>query len=160
LDTAIIVSVMIGSVVAMALVFAKVVLGVAWTGKSKGKFNTPQISNHNNIIQNLPKKADIETTVPTYAAANQELTATKNPKTNKFYLLVNKHAYTCDNLVIGNISSVLNGMLIIGNSISKDIRYEIPIYYIRQNLQSHIIMDIPSKDLEHYIQQLIVSRQK
>ena len=144
----------------MALVFAKVVLGVAWTGKSKGTFSTARTSSHNNITQNLPKRAEPETTVPTYSEANQKLTATKNPKPNKFYLLVNKHAYTCDNLVIGKISSVFNGMLIIVNSVPKNIRYEIPIYYIRQNLQGHIIMDIPSKDLERYTQQLIVSRQK
>ena len=160
MDTAIIVSVIIGSVVAMALVFAKVVLGVAWTGKSKGKFRTARISNHNNIIPNLPKMAEPETSVPTNSATNQKLTAGKNSKANKFDLLVNKHAYTCDNLVIGNISSVFNGMLIIVNSVSKNNRYEIPIYYIRQNLQSHIITDIPSKDLEHYSQQLVVSRQK
>jgi hypothetical protein len=37
LDTAIIVGVVIGSVVAIVLVFAKTVLGVAWTGKSVRK---------------------------------------------------------------------------------------------------------------------------
>jgi hypothetical protein len=37
LDTAIIVGVMIGSVVAIALVFGKTVLSVAWTGKDTNR---------------------------------------------------------------------------------------------------------------------------
>ena len=35
MDTAIIVGVVMGSVVAMVLIFAKTVLGVAWTGKGR-----------------------------------------------------------------------------------------------------------------------------
>lgn len=149
---------MIGPVVAMALVFAKVVLGVAWTGKSKGGVSTALVGNYNNTIQNLHETADHKRNASIHSAAAQKLTASKSPKANKIDLLLNKCVYTCDNLVIGSIGSVFNGMLIILDSVSKNIKYEIPIYYIRQNLQNHVIMDISSNDLEHYTY-LIVSRQ-
>jgi hypothetical protein len=46
LDTAIIVGVIIGSVVAMALVFGKTVLGVAWTGNGVKRVNVGESGNH------------------------------------------------------------------------------------------------------------------
>ncbi len=51
MDTAIIVGVIIGSVVAMALVFGKTVLGVAWTGNGVKRVNLGESGNKNKIIQ-------------------------------------------------------------------------------------------------------------
>ena len=68
MDTTIIVSVMIGSVVAIALIFSKVVLGVAWTGKNVGKFRNNRNSSHNDFIQaNLGKKTGCKKFVLTYS---------------------------------------------------------------------------------------------
>ncbi|MGH9978149.1 MAG: hypothetical protein ACRD8Z_20310 [Nitrososphaeraceae archaeon] len=51
MDTAIIVGVMIGSVVAIALVFAKTVLSVAWTGNDTKRLTSAQNRNKNKIVQ-------------------------------------------------------------------------------------------------------------
>ena len=51
MDTAIIVGVIVGSVVAMVLVFGKTVLGVAWTGNSTKRFIAVQSGNKNKIVQ-------------------------------------------------------------------------------------------------------------
>jgi hypothetical protein len=51
LDTAIIVGVMIGSVVAIALVFGKTVLSVAWTGNDTKRLTSAQNRNKNKIVQ-------------------------------------------------------------------------------------------------------------
>jgi len=47
LDAAIIVGVMIGSVVAIALVFGKTVLSVAWTGNDTKRLTSAQNGNKN-----------------------------------------------------------------------------------------------------------------
>jgi hypothetical protein len=51
LDTAIIVGVIIGCVVAMVLVFGKTVLGVAWTGNNTKGFIAVQGGSKNKIVQ-------------------------------------------------------------------------------------------------------------
>jgi hypothetical protein len=51
LDTAIIVGVMIGSVVAIALVFGKTVLSVAWTENDTKRLTSAQNRNKNKIVQ-------------------------------------------------------------------------------------------------------------
>jgi hypothetical protein len=59
LDTAIIVGVMIGSVVAIALVFGKTVLSVAWTGNDTKRLTSAQNANENKIVQeHLQEKND------------------------------------------------------------------------------------------------------
>ena len=158
MDTTIIVSVMMGSVVAIALIFAKAVLGVAWTEKNVGKFRVTRNSSHTDIIQeNLGVTTGCKKAVSLYSV-NRKSPARKEPKTNKVDF-TNKRVYTCNNIIIGNIDSVANGMIIITSSLSKDIKYEIPVYYIRQNFQSHVVMDISSKDMERYNQQLLVTGQ-
>ena len=51
MDTAIIVGVIVGSVVAIALVFGKTVLGVAWTGNGTKRVTAVESGNENKIIQ-------------------------------------------------------------------------------------------------------------
>jgi hypothetical protein len=58
LDTAIIVGVIIGSVVAIALVFGKTVLGVAWTGNGGKRVTVVESGNKNKIIQRRMKDKD------------------------------------------------------------------------------------------------------
>ncbi|MGH9964089.1 MAG: hypothetical protein ACRD5E_04585 [Nitrososphaeraceae archaeon] len=59
MDTAIIVGVMIGSVVAIALVFGKTVLSVAWTENDTKRLTSAQNGNKNKIVQeHLQEKND------------------------------------------------------------------------------------------------------
>ena len=51
MDTAIIVGVLIGSVVAIALVFGKTVLSVAWTGKDTNRWTAVQSGTQNKIVE-------------------------------------------------------------------------------------------------------------
>jgi hypothetical protein len=151
---------MIGSVVAIALVFASEVLGVAWTGKNIKMFRNTRIGDHDDFIQaNLRNKPDSERFVLTYPV-DQKLAAKKESKTSKFDSLINKKVYTCDNEIIGSIDSVYNGMLIVTHSISQGTKYEIPAYYIRQNYQTSLVMDVCAKDLDRYNPQLIITKQK
>lgn len=161
MDTAIVVSVMIGSVVAIALVFASEVLGIAWTGKNIKMLRNTRIDGHDDFIQaNLRNKSDSERFVLMYPVG-QKLAAKKESKASKFDSLINKKVYTCDNEIIGSIDSVYNGMLIIiTHSISRGTKYKIPFYYIRQNYQTSLVMDVCAKDLDRYSPQLIITKQK
>jgi hypothetical protein len=146
LDTAIIVGVVIGSVVAMVLVFSKTVLGVAWTGKSARRIEVSETSNLNSAKQEY--FSDI---------AKRELysvrTSSDKPinvkKTNVIESLMDKQVLTCDNMTIGKVHAVHNNMMDI-EGLSQDKRYEISAYYVRQNLHNSVLMDICASDLEHY----------
>lgn len=165
MDTAIIVSVIIGSVVAMVLVFGKTVLGVAWTGKNSSKLGIIGINSQYNSTQSHAVNTNTNNSEVGFNTIlrDQELklkNTAKNGGSNNFDSLKNKQAYTCDNIVIGNIRDIYNGMLIIVNSISQGNRYEIPVYYTRQIYQNTLVVDISAKDLEHYIPQIIMGKQK
>ncbi len=68
MDTAIIVGVIIGSVVALVLAFVKTVLGVAWTGKSARRVGISETSNQNVVTQeylansNITRDSDVNLT--------------------------------------------------------------------------------------------------
>jgi hypothetical protein len=90
LDTAIIVDVVIGSVVAMVLVFGRTVLNVAWTGNSTSK-----------------SKKCADSQIGTFAANNvgRVLLGGQNEnregfgarkKSNDFDSLLNKEIFTCE----------------------------------------------------------------
>lgn len=73
MDTAIIVSVVIGSVVAMALVFAKTVLGVAWTDKSARRVGVSEVSNQNGVMNEyLPISNNPESELRSNQISNKE----------------------------------------------------------------------------------------
>jgi hypothetical protein len=157
LDTAIIVGVVIGSVVAMVLVFAKTVLGVAWTGKSTRslKAGTSQNKIQNRLEQEY--SADInssETELRLNQIPNQR--STDEQKAAIVDSLIDKQVSTCDNATIGNVHSVHNGMIVIihNESSPQQNRYEIPTYYIRQNYENCVVLDICANDLGHYIPQI------
>ncbi len=148
MDTAIIVGVIVGSVVAMVLVFAKTVLGVAWTGKSARRVGISETSNQNGVTQEYLANSNN----PGKELRSSEVTSEKAvdvKKADTIGSLINKQLSTCDNVTIGNIHTVHNGMMVI-ESLPQDRTYEIPTYYVRQNLHNNVLVDICASDLEHY----------
>jgi hypothetical protein len=152
LDTAIIVSVVIGSVVAMALVFAKTVLGVAWTDKGARKVGVSEVNNQNGVMNEyLPSSNNSQRESRSNQISNKESidVNTAGKKVDTIDSLINKQALTCDNVTIGKVHAVHNSMMVL-ESLPQDKRYEIPTYYVRQNFHNSILLDICANDLEHY----------
>jgi hypothetical protein len=102
LDTAIIVGVIIGSVVAIALVFGKTVLGVAWTGNSAKRVTLVESANKNNIIQqHIQDKNDVSIKKTSNSELSREadnLISSQVEKPQDLESLLNKEATTCDNV--------------------------------------------------------------
>jgi hypothetical protein len=71
LDTAIIVGLMIGSVVAIALVFGKTVLSVAWTGKVYCRWTAVQSGTQNKIVEGHPRGKNYDSTKKAFANLNK-----------------------------------------------------------------------------------------
>lgn len=161
MDTAIIVSVVIGSVVAMALVFAKTVLGVAWTDKSGRRIGVSEINNQNGVTQEyLTSSNNPKRELRSSQISNKETIDAKTAvkKADNIDSLINKQVLTCDNVTIGKVHAVHNAMMVLKSL--QDKRYEIPTYYVRQNFHNSILLDICANDLEHYNSQVIMSKQK
>jgi hypothetical protein len=106
LDTAIIVGVVMGSVVAIALVFGKTVLGVAWTGNGAKRVTLVENANKNNIIQqHIHDKNDVsikETSNLELSRAADKLISSQVEKPQDLDSLLNKEVTTCDNVAIGH----------------------------------------------------------
>jgi hypothetical protein len=151
LDTAIIVGVIIGSVVAIALVFGKIVLGVAWTGNGAKRATVIESGNKNNIIQQhmLEKNdASIKKTSTSSKATGDQISS-QVKKTKDLESLLNREVSTCDNVAIGSISALQNGLMFISCA-PLNIKYEIPTYFVRKCDQNSVLIDISAGDLEHY----------
>ena len=159
MDTAIIVSVIIGSVVAMVLVFSKTVLGVAWTGKSIRRIGISEVSNLNGSTQRYLTNTNNNPKKELHLMRTPSEKSMEVKKADIIDSLMNKQVLTCDNVTVGNIHAVNNNMMDI-EGLSENKRYEVSIYYVRQNLHNSVLLDIHSSDLEHYNPQVIVSKQK
>ena len=150
MDTAIIVGVVIGSVVAMALVFGKTVLSVAWTGNDIKRLTAEQSGNKNKIVQeHLQEKNDISRKKVFSKLNNDNRRSSYAKKSKGFDSLLNKEVFTCDNVIIGNISALHNGLMFIIYA-PQNIKYEIPMYFVRQQDQNSVLVDICAGDLEYY----------
>jgi hypothetical protein len=152
LDTAIIVGVMIGSVVAIALVFGKTVLSVAWTGNDTKRRTAVQNGNKNKIVQeHLQEKNEISRMkgFSKLSKDNDNRITSYSKKPKDFNSLLNKEVSTCDNVTIGSISALNNGLMFIVYA-PQNIKYEIPTYFIRQHDQNSVLVDISAADLEYY----------
>lgn len=150
MDTAIIVGVMIGSVVAIALVFGKTVLSVAWTGNDTKRLTSAQNGNKNKIVQeHLQEKNDISRMKGFSKLDNDNRITSYAKKSKGFDSLLNKEVSTCDNVIIGNISALHNGLMFIIYA-PQNIKYEIPTYFVRQYDQNSVLVDISAEDLEYY----------
>lgn len=150
MDTAIIVGVMIGSVVAIALVFGKTVLSVAWTGNDTKRLTSAQNGNKNKIVQeHLQEKNDISRMKGFSKLDNDNRITSYAKKSKGFDSLLNKEVSTCDNVTIGNISALHNGLMFIIYA-PQNIKYEIPTYFVRQHDQNSVLVDISAEDLEYY----------
>jgi hypothetical protein len=152
LDTAIIVGVMIGSVVAIALVFGKTVLSVAWTGNDTKKLTAVQNGNKNKIVREHVQEKNEFSRMKGFSKLNKDndnriTSYSKKPK--DFNSLLNKEVSTCDNVTIGSISALNNGLMFIVYA-PQNIKYEIPTYFIRQHDQNSVLVDISAADLEYY----------
>ncbi|MGB8642143.1 MAG: hypothetical protein WCD28_07635, partial [Nitrososphaeraceae archaeon] len=151
LDTAIIVGVMIGSVVAIALVFGKTVLSVAWTGNDTKRLTAVQNGNKNKIVQeHLQEKNEISRMKGfSKLSKDNDNRITSLPRSQKVLTLLNKEVSTCDNVIIGSISALNNGLMLIIHA-PQNIKYEIPTYFVRQHGQNSVLVDISAADLEYY----------
>lgn len=102
MDTAIIVGVIIGSVVAIALVFGKTVLGVAWTGNGAKRVTLVESANKNNIIrQHIQDKNDVSIKKTSNSELSREadnLISSQVEKPQDHESLLNKEVTTCDNV--------------------------------------------------------------
>jgi hypothetical protein len=157
LDTAIIVSVIIGSVLAMVLVFSRAVRGIAWTGRKIGIFDPSNLNRDSqryltNTNNNNPKREFRSMRTP-YEKSMEVKKADINDS------LINKQVLTCDNVTVGNIHAIHNNMIDI-EGLSENKRYEISTYYVRQNLYDSVLLDIRSSELKYYTPQVIGSKQK
>jgi hypothetical protein len=136
LDTAIIVGVIIGSVVAMVLVFGKTVLGVAWTENKGRKLREPRGNQIYTISTGDTEKLSY-------------LQTQGKAKTNNFDSLLSNNVFTCDNKFIGQVFLVQGGVMSISNDPNGKV-YEMPTYFLRERIQNRILMDISAIDLGHY----------
>jgi hypothetical protein len=159
LDTAIIVGVVIGSVVAMVLVFGKIVLGVAWTENIARRLKMNQNRNVNRAVHEHGQDTDDLRSAPLNLSESQN-EKNKEPvqvqdKSKDFGSLINKQVSTCDNVIIGSIYAIHNGLMFIIHS-PQSKRYEIPTYYVRERDQNSVLVDISAGDLEHYKPQVTI----
>lgn len=92
-----------GSVVAIALVFGKTVLGVAWTGNGAKRVTLVERANKNNIIQQqIHDKNDVsikETSNSESSRAADNLISSQVEKSQDLESLLNKEFTTSDNVV-------------------------------------------------------------
>ena len=143
---------MIGSVVAIALVFGKTVLSVAWTGNDTKRLTAVQNGNKNKIVQeHLQEKNEISRMkgFSKLSKDNDNRITSYSKKPKDFNSLLNKEVSTCDNVTIGSISALNNGLMFIVYA-PQNIKYEIPTYFIRQHDQNSVLVDISAADLEYY----------
>lgn len=143
---------MIGSVVAIALVFGKTVLSVAWTGNDTKRRTAVQNGNKNKIVQeHLQEKNEISRMkgFSKLGKDNDNRITSYSKKPKDFNSLLNKEVSTCDNVTIGSISALNNGLMFIVYA-PQNIKYEIPTYFIRQHDQNSVLVDISAADLEYY----------
>jgi len=156
LDTAIIVGVVIGSVVATALVFGKTVLGVAWTGNGAKRLTVVESGKKNKIIQQDMKgnnEVSIKKTSSKLSKGTGDRISSHVVESRGLDSLLNKEVSTCDNVAIGSISALQNGLMFISCA-PLNIKYEIPTYFVRQYDQNSVLVDISAGDLEHYRPQI------
>jgi hypothetical protein len=143
---------MIGSVVAIALVFGKTVLSVAWTGNDTKRLTAVQNGNKNKIVQeHLQEKNDISR-MKGFSKLNKDndnRITSYAKKSKGLDSLLNKEVSTCDNVTIGSISALNNGLMFIVYA-PQNIKYEIPTYFVRQQDQNSVLVDISAEDLEYY----------
>jgi len=168
LDTAIIVSVIIGSVVAMVLVFARTVLGVGWTGKVVRKpqmaltlNNTPsqermylagdaaaereflkQDENGQNSVQ---IKMDSNAQNKSIARSQIYVQFGRKSDLNE---LANKRVKTCDSIEIGHIVAIDRHSIKILDLTEQE--YVIPTYFIREYDEENVIIDVSIRYLHRY----------
>lgn len=150
-----VVGVVIGSVVAMVLVFAKTVLGVAWTGKSTRSIGTSETRIQDKLRQEYSfainnSKSEL------FLIQKLNRGSIDVQKTAMLNSLINKQVSTCDHITIGKVRSVSNGMIVVihNEGSSQQKRYEIPTYFVRQNYEYQVSLDICARDLKHYVPQM------
>jgi hypothetical protein len=156
LDTAIIVGVIVGSVVAIALVFGKTVLGVAWTGNGTKRVTAVESGNENKIIQQgMQDKNEVSIKKASSISSKDtgDRISSHVEKSKGLGSLLNKKVSTCDNVATGSISALQNGLMFISCA-PLNMKYEIPTYFVRQYDQNSVLIDISARDLEHYRPQI------
>lgn len=159
MDTAIIVGLIIGSVVAMVLVFGKIVLGVAWTENNTRKLKMNQNRTVNRTVHEHGQDIHHLRSTSLNQSENQNETSGElvqlQDEAKDLGSLIKKEVSTCDRVKIGSVYTIHNRLMIIIDP-SQGKRYEIPTYYVRETNQDTVLIDISVGDLEHYKPQVTV----
>ena len=169
MDTTIIIGVIIGSVVALVLLFGKMVLGVVWTGKGRKEHEVIQTGNRNIATQEhlhstyngnriflkqnednqkseakVNSDAQIET-----KSKSRSRTAVQFKRSCNLIELLNKRVKTSDLIEIGNVIAIdYQSMTVLG--CNKQHEYVIPDYYIREYDEDSVLIDTSIQYLYHY----------
>ncbi len=127
-------------------------LSVAWTGNDTKRLTAVQNGNKNKIVQEHLQEKNDTSRMKGFSKLNKDnnnqiTSYAKKPK--DFNSLLNKEVSTCDNVTIGSISALNNGLMFIIHA-PQNIKYEIPTYFIRQHDQNSVLVDISAADLEYY----------
>ena len=163
MDTAIIVGVVIGSVVAMVLVFAKTVLGNAWTGKSARKSRMILTTAQERLYRadDSADKAFIKQNEKDHNSVQvgTELnTQNKRNSSSQTHVqvrqrsdpngLINKKVKTCDFIEVGHIIAIDKQSMTVSRPTEQE--YVIPTYYIREYDNENVIIDVSIRYLYRY----------
>ncbi|HEY7081262.1 MAG TPA: hypothetical protein VH500_16305 [Nitrososphaeraceae archaeon] len=170
MDTAIIIGVGIGSVVALVLVFGKMVLGVIWTGNGKKEHEIIQTRNlnvaarehlvstynRNSILskQNEDNKKYVQIKARSDAqietkSKSRSRTAVKFKRSCNLNELISKRVKTSDLIEVGNVIAIDNQSMTV-LSCNKQHTYVIPDYYIREYDRDSVLIDTSIQYLYHY----------
>lgn len=133
----------------MVLVFGKTVFSVAGTGNNGSK-SKKRAQNQSEVIPTVDSGKVLLDESQEEDGKGWE----SRNKSNDFDSLVDRDVFACDGALIGSISSLQNELMVIYNR--ERIRFEIPTYYIRQRIQTNVLVDISARDLHHYEPQATV----
>lgn len=127
-----------------------------WTENDTRKLKANRTRNRNVAVREHLQDTDDERRKSSLmqTETNQKSVKVKE-KSNNFDSLINKQVSTCDNVIIGSIYAIQNGLMIIIYA-PQSKRYEIPTYYVRQRNQNSVLVDISAGDLEHYKPQVTI----
>jgi hypothetical protein len=165
LDTTIIISVIIGSVVTLVLVFGKTVLGVAWTER---ELEMIQTRNRNEAVQEhlhhahnskrkvvLNQNENSQKSVQVQVNSGTQIKSKSRSQTpvqfkcsSNLNELINKKVKTSDLIHIGNVIAIDNQSMTVLYYTTQE--YVIPTYYIREYDEENVLIDTPLRYLYHY----------
>jgi len=151
-DAITLVGIMIGSSLAIALLFAATVLSLRWwemilihrhrrNGKS---IQQQQLEINRKLISNHVTKVKVEA-----KTKSQSQTLVQLKRMSNWNELINKRVKTCEMSDIGYVFAIDNQSMTVSHYTTKQ-QYVIPTYYIREYDQESVLTDVSIRYLYHY----------